>query len=308
MAADAMQTRRLRYRLVLLVLTALALLTLDFRDYGPLETIQSGLRDLLRPLINATDVALGPLGDLWTAAWDYNELTNENEQLRAELGQLRSEAIRVEANRDAYRRLLEATEIGYLGDVERVTASVLRDLVGNFADDVVTIDKGRRHGIRPGLAVVTSSGFVGRIDTVDTYRSTIELVSSPELVIGVRLVDNDDVGLGHGVAGDPTAFVVDAGLRGSETAEPVEPPSAGGAVVTAAESRYPAGIPIGWVTEVAEAGGGLTEVVTVELAADTRDLGFVTVLLTPPADGDEPADGPLSAGTRSSGNVPGGES
>lgn len=288
--ADAMQTRRLRYRLVLLVLTALALLTLDFRNYGPLETIQSGLRDLLRPLINVTDVALGPLGDLWTAAWNYNELTNENEQLRAELGRLRSQPIRVEADGDAYRRLLEATEIGYLGDVERVTAAVLRDLVGNFTADVVTIDKGRRHGVRPGLAVVTSSGFVGRIDTVDTHRSTIELVSSPELVIGVRLVDNDDVGLGHGVPGDPTAFVVDVGLRGSETAEVVEPPAVGSAVVTASESRYPAGIPIGQVTEVTETGGGLVQLVTVELAADTRDLGFVTVLLTPSTEDDESGD------------------
>ncbi len=280
--------RRSRYRLLLLVLTALALLTLDFRNYGPLETVQSGLRDLLRPLVAVTDTVLGPLGDLWTAAWEYDDLSNENEQLRAELGRLRGESIQIEANREAYRRLLEATEIEYAGDMQRVTATVIRDLVGNFADDVVTIDKGRRHGVKAGMAVITGSGLVGRIETVDTHHSTVELISSPDFTIGVRLVDTDDVGLGHGVAGDPTAFVVDAGLHGLQTGQPGPIPAVGSAVVTAAESRYPADIPVGRVTDVSDVKGGLAQVVSVALAVDTRDLGFVTVLLVAPLGDTEP--------------------
>ena len=35
------------------------------------------------------------------------------------------------------------------------------------------------------------------------------MISDPNLVIGVRLIDTGDVGLGHGMAGEPTKFVVD---------------------------------------------------------------------------------------------------
>ena len=41
---------RTRYRLALLVLTALTLLTLDFRGVGPLQSAQHGARDALDPV------------------------------------------------------------------------------------------------------------------------------------------------------------------------------------------------------------------------------------------------------------------
>lgn len=275
----AQRTGRSRYRLALLLLTALTLLTLDFRGYGPLQNIQGGVRDLLRPLVSVSDTVLGPVGEVWNAAFDYNDLRSDNTRLRAELDQLRGEAIQVEADQQAYRRLLEATDIEYLGSVEKLTAAVIRDRVGNFDLDLVTIDKGRRNGITTGMAVVTGAGFVGRIETVDSNQSTVELVSSFDLTVGVRLVDSDDVGLGHGVAGDPARFVIDAGLQGPDPAEGIELAAIGSAVVTAAESRYPADIPIGRIVEIDPVAGGLGLVVTVELAVDTRDLGFVTVLL-----------------------------
>ena len=137
-----------------------------------------------------------------------------------------------------------------------MTATVLRDSVGNFDDDVMSIDVGHRHGVAPGMAVVTSAGFVGRVETVDAALSTVTTVSDPSLVIGVRLLDTGDVGLGHGMAGDSTRFVVDAGLRWPETGDLSELPAIGSPVVTAAGSRYPADIPVGRVAAVEPGGGG----------------------------------------------------
>ena len=282
--ALAQRTGRSRYRIALLVLTTLTLLTLDFRTYGPIENIQSGVRDVLQPIVSVTDTVLGPVGDVWKAVTDYNDVRNENEQLRAELDQLRGEAIQVEADREAYQRLLDATEIEYAGDIERLAASVVRESVGNFDDDLITIDRGRRHGVIPGMAVVTRAGFVGRIDTVDASQSTVELASSPSLTIGVRLIDTGEVGLGAGDSQDPTQFVIDTGLPWPETLDVDDLAEVGTAVVTAAESRYPADIPVGRIIEVQSGKGGLIQIVHVELAADTRDLGFVTVLLQRPTD------------------------
>lgn len=278
------RTGRSLYRLALLVLTAVTLLSLDFRGFGPLEAAQRGIRDLLEPIATGTDVVLGPVGDAWNAVFDYGDLQSENDELRAELDALRGQAIQVEADRQAYQSLLEATQLDYVGDVRRVAASVIRGAVGNFDDDVVTIDKGTRHGLEPGMAVVTGAGIVGRLDRVDTSSSTVELISSPNFTLGVRLVGVDEVGLGRGVPDDPTTFEIDRGLRTSDTDATAIEIEVGSAVVTAAESRYPADIPVGVVTEVFEDEGGLTQIVIVRLAADVVDLGFVSVIIERPED------------------------
>ncbi len=282
--AVAQRSGRTRYRLVLLILTALALLTLDFREFGPLGAAQSAVRDFLQPGVNAVDTLLGPVADVWTIMFVYNDLRNENVQLEAELDQLRSADITRDATNAALASLLAATEVDYLTDVEGVTASVLRDAVGNFNDDMISVDVGRRDGVTAGMAVVTGAGLVGRINDVDFSSSTVTTVSDPDLTIGVRLLDTGEVGLGHGVAGQAELFVVDTGLRWPESGDPAELPAIGSSVVTAAASRYPADVPVGRVIAVEEAEAGLLQRVTVELAVDTRDLAFVTVLLLPPAD------------------------
>ena len=282
--AVAQRSGRSRYRLLLLILTAATLLTLDFRGFGPLETAQSRVRDALEPVVSAVDVVLGPVAEVWTVMFSYNDLRSENARLKDEVERLGSADIRSAAQQDAFDRLLAATGVTYVEDVERLAATVLRDSPGNFDDDLISIDAGRRDGVAPGMAVVTSAGFVGRVETVDAASSTVTALSDPGLVIGVRLLDTGDVGLGHGMAGEPAMFVVDAGLRWPETGDLSELPAIGSPVVTAAGSRYPADIPVGRVASVEPAEAGLAQLVTVELAADVQDLGYVTVLLQPPAD------------------------
>ena len=282
--AVAQRSGRSRYRIVLLILAAVTLLTLDFRGYGPLETAQSRVRDVLEPVVSAVDVVLGPVAEVWTVMFSYNDLRSENDRLRSEVDRLSSADIRAAARQDALDRLLEATGVTYVDDVEQITASVLRDSVGNFDDDIVSINVGHRDGVAPGMAVVTAAGFVGRVETVDTALSTVTTISNPNLVLGVRLLDTGDVGLGHGMAGDRTKFVVDTGLRWPETGDLSELPGIGSSVVTAAGSRYPANIPVGRVASVEQAEAGLVQLVTVDLAADVDDLGFVAVLLQVPVD------------------------
>ena len=282
--AVAQRSGRSRYRLLLLILTAATLLTLDFRGFGPLETAQSRVRDVLEPVVSAVDVVLGPVAEVWTVMFTYSDLREENARLAAEVDRLASADIRNAAERDALERLLAATGVTYVDDVERLTATVLRDSPGNFDDDVMSIDVGHRDGVAAGMAVVTSAGFVGRVDAVDAASSTVTVVSDPGLVIGVRLLDSGDVGLGHGMAGDPTKFVVDAGLRWPETGDRSELPAIGSPVVTASGSRYPADIPVGRVAVVEPAEAGLAQLVTIDLAADVQDLGYVTVLLQAPDD------------------------
>ncbi len=47
-------------------------------------------------------------------------------------------------------------------------------------NDVVTIDKGMKQGIKKDMAVITSTGLIGRIQNVSNFSSTVELLSSLE--------------------------------------------------------------------------------------------------------------------------------
>ncbi|MDE0269527.1 MAG: rod shape-determining protein MreC [Acidimicrobiaceae bacterium] len=275
---------RSRLRLGLLIFTAVAFMTLDFRDYEPLEKLQSGVRDLLHPVISVGNSGLNSVSDVWAATFGGSHLRRVNYELRAEIDRLEGAAIQDETVRETYRQALEAIDIDYITDIERLTALVLRDNTGNFNDNTIVIDKGHSDGLVPGMAVVTGAGMVGTIRTVGADHSIVTTISNPELTISVRLVSTNEVGLGHGVAGDHTRFVVDTGLRWPEVDPRAHLAEIGSPVITAATSRYPANIPIGRIESVESAKAGLVQIVTIELAVDTGDLNFITVLLEEPDD------------------------
>jgi len=280
--ALAQRTGRSRHRLVLLALTAITLLTVDLNGFGPIESAQRIVRDVLNPVTSLASTVFSPVGDAWNSIFNYGDLEDENVALRAELEELQGAVIRGEADTQTLRRLLEATDLPYVGDVEQLTAGVIRGSVGNFDDHVITIDRGSRDGIRTGMAVVTGAGMVGRIERVDKATSTVQLISDPSLFIGARLVGTDKVGLGHAVPGQSGRFVIDRGLDFPDSDDPALRPAVGSAVVTAGESSYPADIRIGTVSEVQRSTDKASMRVEVELSNNTDDLHFVSVLLVDP--------------------------
>ena len=277
--ALAQRDGRSRHRLILLALTAITLLTVDLNGFGPAETAQKAVRDVLNPITDLAATILSPVGDAWNSVFNYGDLEAENEALRAEVDELRGAAIRGEADSATLQRLLEAVDLPYVGDIERVEAEVIRGPGGNFANHVITIDRGSGDGVAEGMAVVTGAGMVGRIDEVDRSTSTVQLISDPGLPVGVRLVATDEVGLGHAVAGEDRGFVIDQGLDWPDTSDPELLPPAGSAVVTASESAYPAEIPVGTVVEARRGSDEVSMEVEVELANDVGDLHYVVVLL-----------------------------
>ncbi len=266
--------------MVLLGLTAITLLSLDLSGFGPIGTAQRWVRDLLHPVTEVAGAIASPFSNAWNAVVDYDDLETERDQLRKELDDAEGAQLAAEAEREAFQRLLEATEITYLPTIPTETADVVRTAVGNFDDHVITIEKGSNHGIRPGMAVVTGAGLVGRVDRVDATTANVQLLSDSELVIGVRLVSTGEVGLGHTDADDPLTFVIDRGLEWPEDDDQSLLPEIGTVVVTAASSRYPAEIPLGRIKDVyLDPENDIAMIVEVELANDVRDLSYATVLL-----------------------------
>ena len=279
--------------MILLVLTAITLLSLDLSSFGPLGTAQRLVRDLLRPITEVAGAIVSPFSDAWNAVFDYDDLEAQNRLLTERIQQLEGNELAVEAERAEFDRLRAATGVDVRPDLGRVTASVVRGGVGNFDDDVITIDRGSQDGVRNGMAVVTNAGLVGRVERVDATTSAVLLLTDTDLIVGVRLADTDEVGLGHVDPDDPSIFIVDTGLEWPEDGNESLLPALDTVVVTAATSRYPSEIPLGRIVEVLPGDEDmLTMHVRVALANDITDLGFVSVLLAEGVD-QVPLDEPV---------------
>lgn len=272
--ALAQRIGRSRRRLILLALTAITLLTLDLRGFGPLGTAQGVLRDALHPVADAVLVVVSPFTDAYNGVFNYDGLAAENLRLQAEIARIEGEAMRAEAERAAFEALLEATGIGYIDDIETVAATVVGSAPGNFGDHTVVIDRGRSDGIEEGMAVVTGLGMVGRVDRVDRSTATVQLITDPSLAISARVVSNGEVGLGRA---DGELWRMSEGISHPDSGADL--PEVGSVVVTAAASRYPPEIPIGRVVAVAVDDTLSTVAVDVQPANDVADLGYVSVIL-----------------------------
>ena len=196
-----------RHRMILLVLTAITLLSLDLSSFGPLGTAQRLVRDLLHPITEVAGAIVSPFSDAWNAVFDYDDLEAQNRLLTERIQQLEGNELAVEAERAEFDRLRAATGVDVRPDLARVTATVVRGGVGNFDDDVITIDRGSQDGVRNGMAVITNAGLVGRVERVDATTSAVLLLTDTDLIVGVRLADTDEVGLGHVDPDDPSIFI-----------------------------------------------------------------------------------------------------
>jgi hypothetical protein len=82
--------RRSRTIVALLVATAVTLITLDFRGFGPLESAQQAVRGVLEPVAGVATSATRPITRVWNGIADYGRVEAENKELRAEVDRLRA--------------------------------------------------------------------------------------------------------------------------------------------------------------------------------------------------------------------------
>lgn len=276
------RSSRSRYILLLLLVSAITLLTLDFRGFGPLESVQNAVRNVLDPVAGGVDSAFNPLRNAWHGVTDYGDLKERNEALQRRVAELEADPLRQQNAQQELDILKAQLAIETASNVTGKIARVVSGPVSNFENNI-RIDKGSDDGIAKDQIVVTESGLVGRVTEVTASRAVVELADSRDFGVGVRLAGSAS-----------TTFT----LRGQGRGQPLViqgeiPPGTelhnGDALVTSGLDRslFPPNIFVGKIigldTSVPDANASsapkaLTGV-EVELFVKPRDLSFVTVLL-----------------------------
>jgi rod shape-determining protein MreC len=265
------RSARPRFTLLLLVLTAITLLTLDERGARVVGTVRGYARDAFAPVASAADRVFGPVGDAIQGVVHYGDLEAENERLREQLAEQQGEQLRAQDAQRELKALLDQQELDYVGDIPTVSARVVTTSPNNF-QLTVEINRGTEDGVADGMPVVSGAGLVGRVVDASRTRAIVLLVADQESSVGVRLTTSGDVGVATG-QGMRSPMKVD--LVDTATVVPV-----GEVVVTSGlqQSVFPPGIPVGKVRTAKSMPGALQQDVAVDPVVDLGRLTFVRVL------------------------------
>src|SRR4051812_43049453 len=171
------RSHRARYTLLLLVLTAITLLTLDERAGTNkwLDKLKSATADAFAPVQTATAKVVNPVGDFFNGVIHYGDLKQENARLRDQLQAQRAASLQAAESERELQALKDQQKLDFVGDIPTVAASVVFVTASNF-DRTVKIDRGTNAGIAVGMPVVSGGGLVGRVVEVSNLRSTVMLV------------------------------------------------------------------------------------------------------------------------------------
>ena len=267
----------------MLVLASITLITIDFRgDAGPLEGLRDGALEVLSPARDLFDSATDPISDAWNGAFNFDEIEQENAELRARVEELEADAL---LTAELQRELAEARDlIGVTDglDVDTVTARVIDAPISDF-ERTIELDVGTDDGVDDDMPVIGPGGLVGRVVQATGGRSRVQLLTDGTFGVGVRLSRSGETGaaVGRGRSDPLEIELVDI----STVVIPGE------TVTTSGQegSTFPPGLLVGTVTsaEVDQVDGILR--VSLAPAADLNRLDVVSVRRWPPAS--DPAPG-----------------
>ena len=251
--------------LIGLLVAAIALITIDFRDGGA-----SGAHDVGGRLFAPVEHVAGDVTGVFRGAagngGEVASLQRQNDRLRAQLAQAQA------ANADAAQlaTLLHLAK----GKYTVVTGTVIA--AGGDYSDTVTINVGSGDGIAANETVLNGAGLVGTVVSVTAGTATVQLLTDAGSTVGIRAAGS---GPGAGQIGalsgsaplKLTMFSASATLRPGQ--ELVTFGSVGG-------RPYVAGVPVGTVTTVTTQPGSLTPTAVVRPFADFTGLGVVGVVVS----------------------------
>jgi len=271
-------------RLAFFVSLSLALLALDAR-----LRLADGLRSVLATLVYPLQrAAIAPVDLASRIAAHFAaqvQLQQDNEQLRARLVELARDAQRLQAalaENAELRRLIGAAERLPVGAMPAEILYAGRDPYARR----VLVDKGERHGVRPGSPVVDETGVVGQVTRVHPLAAEVTLLTDKDHAIPVRVVRNGlrAIAFGAGASGllELRYLAANAEIQTGDLL-----------VTSGLDGVYPAGLPVATVMRIERDAANAFARVYCEPAAGVERGSYVLLLV--PQHREAPAAGALDA-------------
>lgn len=273
--------------LVLLVVVSLVLLTAYFGESpdSPLHSVQRGVVQALSPIQDGASKALKPVRDV--AGWfsDTFKAKSQVDKLRKEVYALRAR------NGQLQQALIENAQLSKeVGLDNSAGISAYKPVAANVISrdptlwyETIEVDKGAADGVANNDPVIGDGALVGKVVDAGPNFSIVTLITDHTYAVAAEVQDSlGDTGLLVPAVGNPNQLIL-------QDLPPHAPIQSGQQVVTAGwssgklDSLYPAGIPIGLVSNANQNNLINNQSVQVTPLADLRHVDAVQILTTPHA-------------------------
>jgi rod shape-determining protein MreC len=274
---------RRRILLGVLVLLALVLVTLSFRDSGngPLHRVQGASATVLHPFQIAAERVARPFRDVYGYFAGVVHAKSENDRLKAEVQALRSDKVQAEsalhdvASLQAQLHYVEGPT--FPKDYRAVNTRVISRPSGAF-NQQVGIAAGSNQGIRLHDPVVTADGLVGEVTDVFAHEALVTLLTDSTSFVSALDLSSDAFGLvSTGQGGDSLIF---GRVPKADTVNVGDMVVTSGSRTGRLGSIYPRNLLIGEVTSVGDSETDLFKRIQVDPAVDFGSLDSLVVLVT----------------------------
>lgn len=135
----------------------------------------------------------------------------------------------------------------------------------------ITIDKGKKNGIKEGMGVINNKGFVGIVDKVTDYSSEISLLTNKKIAVMVSGEDGFNYGTIENYKNGFFKVTEIDGLLDIKEGDLV--------VSTNLNDKIPDNILIGIIESITYDNFGLSKILKVKASVDFNSLNVVGVLL-----------------------------
>lgn len=199
----------------------------------------------------------------------YKELKQKEEKIKsieAENNNLKSEVKKL-------KNKLELNTL--LSDKVFKNATIVNRNIDYWYDEV-TIDKGKKNGIKKDMAVINNEGLVGKITTVSNYYSTVKLLANEnmndKISVKIKIGDEYAYGLISKYNSKNNSYTVEG------ISENLKIPKGSEVVTTGMGDIFPSGLLVGYVKKVTTDNFDLSKVAVVESSVNFNDLDYVSIL------------------------------
>jgi len=164
------------------------------------------------------------------------------------------------------------TDSVYKQQYSYIEARVIDNTV-NKRNNYITIQKGSKDGIVKGMGVICNTGVVGKVVYTSEHLSLVQSLLHKDAKVSAMLADTKDIGsLMWGVSLNPHVGLL------MDIPNHVKPRIGQWVVTSTYSSLYPAGIPLGKVSNLHAKGGGFFLNMEVNFSVDFAKLQYVYVV------------------------------
>ncbi len=175
---------------MILFLVNLLIVSLQIKDEKGVYVMEKAIASITLPFLEfAKKTSNFVVSSFYTYVYNVNA-QKKYYKLVKEVKKLKAEKVICDRLSDENKRLKSLLLIKYSYDFSFIGARVIDNMAFSGVN-IITIDRGKRSGLRENLAVIDENGVVGRVWKLFPNQSQVQLISDNSSGVGVVLAESE---------------------------------------------------------------------------------------------------------------------